>query len=414
MTYRFAFAAFWSAAAVAGVDLPPPMNSIGTVKGMLLRHLRWWTRHSDIFNSDGIMNIGFTYPNMYLSEAYNFSQSVYWCLKSCIALMLPEDYDFWQCQELPHPLQQSSGTLTLCQSLWPPRHIINSTPEHHYLLSSGQMTTHPHKGKDAKYSKFAYSSVFGFSVPSGTTLSQPAPDSTLPVSIDGGQTWQVRGGNLGETRLETVSVNDCRITGMVCTWKPWRALDLDIESTLVPLAQHFPGWHIRIHNIRWSRSAENKFLSEALTLVDGGFAIPSTTAKEYPVRRVPSDCLSSQEEGIFQDGTSVLIKSNAGAGGIVDLSPKTKLASQGESHVSALEADPNTNLVSPRTSIPCITHHLAPGPTHDPSGRRRCRVSGLFAVGGSSLPLLHVDNMWKARPVVLGADCRSNRAAIIK
>ncbi|KAH7189911.1 hypothetical protein DER44DRAFT_679713 [Fusarium oxysporum] len=40
-TYRFAFAAFWSAAAVAGVDLPPPMDSIGTFNGMLLRHLRW-------------------------------------------------------------------------------------------------------------------------------------------------------------------------------------------------------------------------------------------------------------------------------------------------------------------------------------------------------------------------------------
>src|SRR5687768_12243152 len=187
MTYRFAFAAFWSASAVAGVDLPPPMDCMGTVKGMLLRHLRWWTRHGDMFNSDGILNIGFTYPNMYLSENYNSPQSVYWCLKSCIALMLPDDHEFWQCPELPHPLQQSPGTLELCKLIWPPRQIVNTTPEHHYLLSSGQMTTKPHKGKDAKYSKFAYSSSFGFSVPSGTTLSQSAPDSTLSISIDGGQ-----------------------------------------------------------------------------------------------------------------------------------------------------------------------------------------------------------------------------------
>ncbi|UZP36673.1 hypothetical protein NXS19_004489 [Fusarium pseudograminearum] len=319
-TYRFAFAAFWSAAAVAGVDLPPPMDSIDTLKGMLLRHLRWWTRHGDMFNSDGILNIGFTYPNMYLAENYNSPQSVYWCLKSCIALMLPKDHEFWQYQELPHPLQQSPGTLKTCQLLWPPRQIINSTPEHHYLLSSGQMTAWPHKGNNAKYSKFAYSSSFGFSVPSGTTLSQSAPDSTLSISIDGGQTWQARGRNLSDTRLETISVKDCSVQGLTCTWKPWKALDLEIETTLVPLAHHFPGWHIRLHCVWWSPSARASLLADAVTLVDAGFAIPSLTAKGYPVPHFASEVLESQEEGFFQEEATAMIVTKTGAGGIVNMS----------------------------------------------------------------------------------------------
>ncbi|KAF5702227.1 dihydroxyacid dehydratase [Fusarium mundagurra] len=407
-TYRFAFAAFWSAAAVAGVKLPPPMDSIGTIKGMLLRHLRWWTRHGDIFNSDGILNIGFTYPNMYLAENYNSPQSVYWCLKSCIVLMLPESHEFWQCQELTHPLQQSPGTPEACQLLWPPRQIINSTPEHHYLLSSGQMTAWPHKGNDAKYSKFAYSSSFGFSVPSGTTMSQSAPDSTLSISIDGGQTWQVRGRNLSDTRLEPISVKDCHVQGLTCTWKPWKALDLEIESMVAPLAQHFPGWHIRVHSVRWSPNAEASFLAEALTVVDAGFAIPSLTAKGYPVPQFSSDSLESQEEGFFYDEATALVMSKAGAGGIMDMSSGSQVSSQRESHAFILEADANTNLMSPRTSIPCLKHHLSPGMTEDPEQRRRYLISGVFAIGGSRLPSSDISNMWNTRPVVLLVGCEGN------
>ncbi|CAK7235047.1 hypothetical protein SCUCBS95973_009138 [Sporothrix curviconia] len=82
LTYRFAMSAFWAAAAVAGVELAEPVSNLGTVKGMLLRHLRWWAAQPDIFSQDGILSIGFSYPNLYMSEEYNSPQSVYWCLKS--------------------------------------------------------------------------------------------------------------------------------------------------------------------------------------------------------------------------------------------------------------------------------------------------------------------------------------------
>ncbi|KAI0444134.1 hypothetical protein F4803DRAFT_280131 [Xylaria telfairii] len=75
LTYRFAFAAFWPAVISAGIELEPPLHDLGVVKGILFRHLRWWAQHPDIFNTDGTLNIGFSYPNMYLSEEVRNSRN---------------------------------------------------------------------------------------------------------------------------------------------------------------------------------------------------------------------------------------------------------------------------------------------------------------------------------------------------
>jgi hypothetical protein len=43
----------------------------GHIKGMVLRHLRWWSKQEDIFKSDGTLNIGYCYENMTMTENYN-------------------------------------------------------------------------------------------------------------------------------------------------------------------------------------------------------------------------------------------------------------------------------------------------------------------------------------------------------
>ncbi|KAH7159507.1 hypothetical protein B0J13DRAFT_642859 [Dactylonectria estremocensis] len=247
MTYRFAFAAFWSAAALADIPLPAPINGQGFFKGMLFRHLRWWAKHPDIFNADGTLNIGFTYPNMYLSEDYNSPQSVYWCLKSFVVLGLPESHPFWSCEEQPHPLavpsvpkQMQFNPLDPVKVNWPPRHILCNSPEHTFLLSSGQMTTKSFKAREAKYGKLAYSSAFAFSVPSGPLLHQMAPDSTLSLSLDHGETWKVRWKPFN-VRIEYVAIDmgqgvQEKIPSLVSVWKPFAYLKLEIETTLIPVA----------------------------------------------------------------------------------------------------------------------------------------------------------------------------------
>jgi hypothetical protein len=188
LTYRFAFAGFWSAAAFAEVDLPAPLDDWGVVKGLLLRHFRWWSDKHDMFNVDGTLTIGYTYPNMYMSEDYNSPQSPYWAMKSFVALGLPKSHPFWTAKEGPCP-DGDRGYTTLIK---PPMHILCDTGFHHFLLSGGQFCPWPLKATEAKYGKFAYSSHFGFSVPTGSSVrAQVAPDSTLALSKDGGDTWRL-------------------------------------------------------------------------------------------------------------------------------------------------------------------------------------------------------------------------------
>src|SRR5207248_7125795 len=98
LTYRFAQGAFWGALAFANVEALP----WGVIKGLYLRHLRWWMRQP-IFTETGLLTIGYTYPNLVMAESYNSSQSPYWALKAFLPLALPEEHPFWQAEETSLP-----------------------------------------------------------------------------------------------------------------------------------------------------------------------------------------------------------------------------------------------------------------------------------------------------------------------
>ena len=93
LTYRFAMVAFWSAVAFAGLDVLTP----GEIKGVILRHLRWWL-DKPIFDRDGILTLGFAYPNLAMCEDYNSPGSPYWALKVFLILALPAEHPFWQAE----------------------------------------------------------------------------------------------------------------------------------------------------------------------------------------------------------------------------------------------------------------------------------------------------------------------------
>jgi hypothetical protein len=354
LTYRFAFAAFWAVAAIAGVDLPPPLDNIGTVKGVLLRHLRWWAKKPHIFNTDGTLTIGYAYPNMYLAEDYNSPQSVYWCLKSFLVLGLEESHPFWTSEELPHPQDVGSSTLAKVELIWPPRHILCNTTEHHFLLSSGQSTSKRFKAREAKYCKFAYSSSFGFSVPCGPFLEQVAPDSTLAVSFDDGEeNWKVRWDPFDVKRGELV-VGGEMVPTLTSCWKPWKREDLVIRTTLVPPLKFWPGWHLRIHRVDWAspRSGLDNLI-QPLRIVEGGFAASAQTRQdssifEGPCKESFQPPMSGDAElmGWWSEKEKSLVLSESGASGVVDFTSsfteELLISDQMESKSSILRADPNT------------------------------------------------------------------------
>ncbi|KAL3475180.1 hypothetical protein BJX99DRAFT_259647 [Aspergillus californicus] len=388
LTYRFACAGYFAALAVTGVsDMPAPLDSVGSVKGFLLRHLRWWMANSqDIFYPDGTMNIGYTYPNMYMAEDYNSPQSIYWSLKSTLVLALPKTHAFWSSHEIAYPTLSLSPKTELSRvALIPePTQILCNTPHrngHTFLLSGGQFVSWPMKATQAKYCKFAYSSAFAFSVPTGPLLQQIAPDNTLALSRDGGETWAVKwkcsGVRFGNATAAVAAVADGNwflsssgdvhvVPTMQVDWRPWGDGQVIVSTTLIPPTMPWPDWHIRIHRIRLTSQESGSVSSlRSLYLVEGGFAI-SRVPREKTRRTLPT--LSETEtattgEGITTTSTKALIISQAGASGLIgsggiQRSTSNKSQSYMTTTHGALKPDSNSNLVAQRTLIPVVRHEV--------------------------------------------------------
>jgi Uncharacterized protein conserved in bacteria (DUF2264) len=381
------------------------------VKGLLLRHLRWWSKHPDVFNVDGTFNIGYAYPNMYMCEDYNSPQSPYWCLKTLISIALPEDHEFWACVELPHPL---ASTLTntspsagapseslLVAGLNEPKQILVSSLNHHFLLSLGQFCPWPIKASEAKYCKFAYSSTFGFSVPTGALIQQMAPDNTLAISEDEGDTWRVMwktaNPQLGTVQFQRSDGSSEKVPKLSATWSPSKKSPLSIETTIVAPTKRWPDWHIRVHTIRRRDTVEPAVIF--LRTVEGGFAVPCRCEDGTALPLLTAaDFENGHEnvtEGILDDGNSSLILSSAGASGIMHL---LHGAGKGE----ALKPDSNTNLMFRRSIIPTVRQEY-----EFVENEEEMRVLvAVFAISRKHVSLSgrEIWRLWNDRPVIRVGD----------
>lgn len=306
MTYRFAQTAFWSALAFANVDVFP----WGLVKGIVLRHLRWWMKQP-IFTNDGLLTIGYGYPNLIMTENYNAPGSPYWAFKSFLVLTLSETHPFWTEEEQELPALQEIKVQKY------PQMIVCRDPfnQHVFALTSGQYNDFGPAHSAEKYAKFAYSNQFGFSVSKESYgLKNGAYDSMLALSEKDNH-WRVR-------RLcEKVEVREEYIYSL---WKPWE--NVQIETWLIPINQ----WHVRLHRI------ENERILDS---AEGGFSLPVDGKYEW-----------GGEKGY------IFAEDSAGCSAIIDL--------LGERDLDMVQSAPNTNLLYPDISvIPTLLTSLDAG-TH--------------------------------------------------
>lgn len=304
MTYRFAQTAFWTALAFANVEAIP----WGQMKGIVLRHIRWWMKRP-IFTTDGLLTIGYGYSQLIMSEDYNAPGSPYWAFKSFLVLALDDNHPLWTAEEeeLP-PLQevktQKEPQMIICRDRY---------NQHVYALTSGQYAGFEPAHTAEKYSKFAYSNQFGFSVSKENYgLNHGAFDSILALSENDNH-WRVR------RTCEKVEMNEKYIYSL---WYPWD--DVAIETWLVPINL----WHIRLHHIK------NKRLLDS---AEGGFAVPIKYLNEN-----------------VQTQNEPFAKTSEGLSGIVDLF--------GERDFHIVRTSPNTNLLTPSvTGIPTLRKRLDVG-----------------------------------------------------
>lgn len=310
LIYRFAQGAFWSALAWANEEALP----WGVIKGVLLRNLRWWAGEA-IFDSAGVLSIGYKYPNLNMAESYNSPASPYWAMKSLLVGGLPEEHPFWQAEEEPLPVLPERSTQA------EPGFIIrrHDDQQHITALASGQYPEGWHlRHAAAKYAKFAYGTRFGFSVPVGmTTLEDGAFDNMLALSDDGHH-WRVR---------EKCTAARMKDDVLVSAWSPWP--DVHIRTWLMFDAD----WQVRIHFLDSGRAL---FSSEA------GHAVPRpalTSGEEQGCLRVGAGSASA----IFAEAAAGLMDPGGRRAGTIVI------------------PTPNSNLLHPRTVLPTLRGNHAVG-----------------------------------------------------
>ncbi|WEV69572.1 DUF2264 domain-containing protein [Bifidobacterium sp. ESL0775] len=354
LDYRFAQAAFWAAAAFAGIDLPGGWT-LGDVKHLLLGNLRWWFRQN-IFQSDGLIPIGYAYPNMNMAEGYNGPASAYWALKTFIFLCIPESSLFWTTRE-------SEDFKFEALKLQPEPRMLVAHSRNGFEVQAFTAGQHApeHNHTDAKYEKYVYSTTFGFSTPkSATVLKQLACDNTLAVS-ESEYHWRTAFGYA-----------DYAVHGdyVYSRWEPWN--DVTIRNFIVPLMP----WHIRVHVIDSAR---------ALHLAEGGFAMPDfgeelAAPNINAVGDLAATAAQHSADGSFASGwegsggnghdnsanertpeatatfgnpeQAIFYRTKIGLTGLI--------AAKGFS-LELSTPEPNTNLLYPKTRIPMQMRVIEPG-----------------------------------------------------
>lgn len=326
MIYRHAASAFWSAVVYA--DLCP--DKIGEIKGIIQRNLAWWIQ-KPIFDAEGLLTMGYAYPQLTLTEPYNSSVSPYWSNKVFLLLSLPEGHPFWSAEAMAYPEVPAA---TLLKS---PNLLAVHDNGHSFLLNAGQPGPNYHAATTEKYLKFAYSSRFGFSIPRGTQLKEEAVmDSMLGIqNCDTKITISRNGQSVEETGPFFVrnQVADIEMADefVASTWKV--NADMSIRTWLVAIN----GWQIRLHRV----SAEKK-----CTVYETGFAVENNP--DLP------GLIHKEEDGHYFVG-------NKGFSGISAIMPSAI-----KRVCAGITGYPNTNLMTPETvflpglqnDLPCGSHFL--------------------------------------------------------
>jgi hypothetical protein len=224
---------------------PDPVLAMGVLKGIILRNLRWWA-DQPIADRDGVLSIGYAYPNPQMAEDYNSPGSPYWAMKAFLMLAMPEDHPFWTCDELPLPTHSATAQAA-------PRFLIAAQNGAVTALSGGQVAPMFRHGAE-KYAKLCYATDAGFCVEAhDITAKNAAFENTLAIKIEGA-VWVTR----QDTAL--IALTDDYIHSR---WEPFAGIQIDT------LMSFCGGGHVRLHQILCDKS---------FNLIESGFAQTADTS----------------------------------------------------------------------------------------------------------------------------------------
>lgn len=291
-----------------------------------------------------------------MSEADFSPGSPYWACKAFLCLGARPDHPFWTSEELPWP----STLMPSIKALPDPGHIMVRSGGHTFLLSSGQTAHYTMRNGNAKYSKFSYSSTFGFCYSTGSLdLEQLAADGMLTVrdaspGIEEGDsdTWRVRRVPL-EPRIIGRGTKDVHLRS---GWKPFP--DVHVETWLIPPTEDCPNYYVRVHKVTTGR---------ALDTAEAGWA---TYGQGEDGRALVQAFSGETSIGGLEEQGVARATTRGGSVGVVDLDvsglqPSASNAPNG--HATSrrdgklVQSDPNSNAIFSRSVLPTLMGHLEPG-----------------------------------------------------
>lgn len=302
LTYRFSQVSFFCACLLADLEPFP----IPVMKGLIARHLRSWMKRL-IFDRDGILTIGYGYPNLTMAERYNAPGSPYWSMKTFAFLMLTDNHPFWSAQEAPLPKLKADCPMPYADMYV--RHYGNHTT----AFAPGVYSPNGHGQIVAKYGKFAYDTKFSISVAKSCyELHENAPDNMLAFVID------------GYVYVRRICMESkITETGVYSKWSPYPGIV--VETTITPDETG----HKRVHKIVSDREC------------------------------IAYDCGFSVNRGDFEP---VGFESSVGDGWAQASNEHCLCKVEGkdaEGHV--IISDPNLNLLYTKTAIPSVKYQIQKG-----------------------------------------------------
>lgn len=320
LTYRFACGSFWGALAFADLEA----LSWGKIKGLYLRHMRWWANQPMMRSDQKLLTVGYAYPNLLMSEGYNSAMSPYWAMKAFIPLALGEDHPFWTAEE--EDIGHGSNPVVLHT----PGMVAIHNPKDSVLYVSGpERKSMPFVAE--KYGKFAYSSRYAFSIERNLRIFETATIDNMIGFSEDGQQFRVR-----ENYVEAP-----RVSGNILysRWDPWAGVK--VETWVIPQKGR---WHVRVHRI----FSENR----ELQTTEGGFSI-----RRYDYNVDIRQAVSS----------TAFVETATDVSGVIELS------SQNVNRVPKVHGpEGDVNLHFPRVWVPQLRGEI-------PAGKEKVLVIAVFA-----------------------------------
>ncbi len=153
MIYRFGYLSPFALGQYLGcLDIDP-----GEVKTMCNTGLKFFFEH-DILTDLGHLSMGYLQPCAEILEHYSCGGSPYWAAKAFNILLIPEDDAFWQAEEKPLPIHRQ----TYSQPIKSTGLLLLGDHKSGHVQLVNQKSYHNQPEYNAKYTKFAYSSIFSY------------------------------------------------------------------------------------------------------------------------------------------------------------------------------------------------------------------------------------------------------------